>query len=66
MNAATVSVLIEPGFANFLVAMFAFEGMMNLSRNSRKGSAASSEAACSCVAASAGKVGLGVFVLVMM
>lgn len=47
-----------PGLASFLEAMFALEGMMNLFRRCLRGSAASTEAAYSLVAALAGKVGL--------
>lgn len=47
-----------PGFASFLEAILALDGIMNLSRNALRGSAASRDAAYSLVAAFSGKVGL--------
>ena len=46
-----------PGFANSFVLIFAFDGIMNCSRNFRIRSFASSDCAYSRVFASAGKVG---------
>jgi hypothetical protein len=57
---------ILPGLANFLVARLALEGIINWSRNWRRGSAASSDAAYSCDAASSEKMGFGAFVPVIL
>jgi hypothetical protein len=45
------------GFASFVEAILAFEGMMNFSRNAARGSAASREAAYSLEAALSGNTG---------
>lgn len=47
-----------PGFASFLLFMFAFEGIMNLSRNDANRSAASRDAAYTFDPAFSGKTGL--------
>ena len=55
-----------PGFASFLDVILALDGMMNLSRNSRSGSAASREAAYSFAAAFSGKEGLVCMLMILM
>lgn len=62
----SAGISFSPGFASFFVARFALEGIINWSRNPRRGSAASRDAAYSCDAASAGKTGLDTLVPVML
>ncbi len=55
--------MLLPGFATFFALIFAFDGMMNFSRNCLIGSFASSDCAYSLVFASEGKVGFATAVL---